>query len=160
MTSNMTSSEVSESIGVFIKMMNRCLTTLSRVTPIFGDPSIELALPKLHTYNGFISVEGPLNGWIGLSFPKEFTDDLLGFISEPGRDEDVRIDIAGEIANTVAANGREHFGKRLIIHPPLATGNGLIDPSLRESSMVLKIPFTWHGHPAILLISLFGREIQ
>jgi CheY-specific phosphatase CheX len=155
----MTSSEVSESIVVFIKMMTRCLTTLSRVTPVFGDPSIELALPKLHQYSGFISVEGPINGWIGLSFPREFTDDLLSFIAEPSRDEDVRIDIAGEIANTVAANGREHFGRRLIIHPPLATGNGLIDPSLKESPMVLKIPFKWHGHPAILLISLFGQEL-
>jgi hypothetical protein len=155
----MTSSEVSESISVFTEMMTRCLTTLSRITPVFGDPSIELVLPKLHTYNGFISLEGPLNGWIGLSFPKGFTDDLLSFISEPGRGEDVRIGIAGEIANTVAVNCREHFGKRLIIHPPLVTGNGLIDPSLSQSSMVLKIPFKWHGHPAILLISLFSQEL-
>ncbi|MGL4401970.1 MAG: chemotaxis protein CheX [Luteolibacter sp.] len=147
---------MSESVGVFIKMMTRCLMTLSRVSPTFGEPSIELVLPKLHAYNGFISIEGPLNGWLGLSFPKEFTDDLLCFVSEPSRDEEIRIDMAGEIANTVAANSREHFGKRLIIHPPLATGNGMIDPSLIESSMFLKIPFKWHGHPAILLISLYS----
>lgn len=156
MSNKMSSSETSESVSVFIKMMTRCLTTLSRVTPTFGDPSIELVLPRLHAYNGFITVDGPLNGWIGLSFPKEFADDLLSFISEPSRNEEIRIDIAGEIANTVAANGREHFGKRLTIHPPLATGNGLVDPSLKQSSMFLKIPFKWHGHPAILLITLFS----
>lgn len=155
MNKNMKSAEVSESMVVFVKMMTHCLTTLSRVKPIFGDPSIELGLPGLFTYNGSICVEGPLNGWIALSIPKEFADDLLGFISEPSRDEDVRIDIAGEIANTVAANGREHFGNRLIIHPSLATGNGQLDPSLKDSSMVLKMPFKWHGHPASLLISLF-----
>ena len=155
MNSNMKSAEVSESLVVFIKMMTNCLTTLSRVTPIFGDPSIELGLPRLFAYNGLICVEGPLNGWIALSIPKEFADDLLGFISEPSRDEEVRIDIAGEIANTVAANGREHFGNRLIIHPSLATGNGMLDPSLKHSSMVLKIPFKWHGHSASMLISLF-----
>lgn len=155
MISNMESTEVSKSLVVFIKMMTRCLTTISRVAPVFGNPSIELALPRLFTYNGLISVEGRLNGWIALSIPKEFADDLLSFISEPSREEDVRIDIAGEIANTVAANGREYFGKRLIIHPSLATGNGALDPSLKESSMILKIPFKWHGHPASLLISLF-----
>lgn len=154
MNSDMKSAEVSESLVVFIKMMTHCLTTLSRVPPIFGDPSIELVLPKLFTYNGLIRVEGPLNGWIALSIPKEFADDLLSFISEPSRNEDVRIDIAGEIANTVAANGREHFGSRLIIHPSLATGDGKLDPSLKHSPMVLKIPFKWHGHSAKLLISL------
>lgn len=155
MNSDMKSAEVSESLVVFIKMMTRCLTTLSRVPPIFGDPSIELALPKLFAYNGLISVEGPINGWIALSIPREFADDLLSFISEPSRNEDVRIDIAGEIANTVAANGREYFGNRLIIHPSLASGDGKLDPSLKCSSMVLNIPFKWHGHPATLLISLF-----
>ncbi len=151
----MTSSEISESVGVFIKMMSRCLTTLSRVTPTFGDPTIDLVLPRLHAYNGCISVEGPINGWIALSFTKEFTDDLLSFIFEPSRTEEIRIDIAGEIANTVAANAREHFGRRLIIHPPLATGNAALDPSLKHSTAFLKVPFKWHGHPAILLITLF-----
>lgn len=156
MNSNMQSAEVSESLVVFVKMMTHCLTTLSRVTPIFGDPSIELSLPRLFAYNGLISVEGPLNGWIALSIPKEFADDLLGFISEPSREEDVRIDIAGEIANTVAANGREHFGNRLVIHPSQATGDGKLDPSLKDSTMILNIPFRWHGHPASLLINLFA----
>lgn len=156
MNSDMKSAEVSESLVVFVKMMTHCLTTLSRVTPVFGDPSIELDLPRLFTYNGLISVEGPLNGWIALSIPREFADDLLGFISEPSREEDVRIDIAGEIANTVAANGREHFGNRLVIHPSQATGDGRLDPSLRDSKMILNIPFKWHGHPASLLISLFA----
>lgn len=155
----MTSSEISESVGVFIKMMTRCLTTLSRVTPTFGDPSIELVLPRLYLYNGVISVEGPITGWIALSLTEDFTDDLLSFIFEPSREEEIRIDIAGEIANTIAANAREHFGKRLLIHPPLATGNGLIDPSLKQSSMFLKMPFKWHGHPAMILITLFNSDL-
>jgi chemotaxis protein CheX len=143
-------------LAVFVKLVSHCFSTLSGSEPVIGTASIELDLPKLSNYSGFIQLQGPLNGWIGLSIPSDLADGLLDELKDPNHNDETRLDLAGEIASTVAANAREHFGERLLVHPALITSNGRLAPSLVQPPMVLQIPFTWRDHNAQLLIGVIG----
>jgi chemotaxis protein CheX len=144
----MTSSPVlsAPDLAVFVKLVTRCFSTISGTTPVFGASTIELGQLKLFKYSGFITVQGPLNGWICLSIPTEVADGLLEMLSEPCRDEEYRLDIAGEVAQTVAANARERFGEHLLIRPALVTGDGSIERTLVQPPMILRLPFVWRDH--------------
>lgn len=141
-------------LAVFVKLVSHCFATVSGTTPVFGASTIELGLPALFKYSGFIVVAGPLNGWICLSLPATVTDGLLEKLHEPCRDEIYRLDIAGEVAHTVAANARERFGKRLLVHPALVTGDSSLDRTLAPPPIILRLPFTWCNHAAQLLVGL------
>ncbi len=141
-------------LAVFVKLVSHCFTTVTGTTPVFGTSTIELKLPELFKYSGFIQVEGPLNGWICLSLPATVTDGLLEMLCEPIRDEIYRLDIAGEVAHTVAANARARFGKRLEVHPALVTNDGSLERSLVLPPLILRLPFTWREHTAQLLVGL------
>lgn len=141
-------------LAVFVNLATKCLVTVSGVTPVFGASSIELGPLNLFKYSGFIVIEGPLNGWICLSLPEGVVDGLLEALNEPNGDEAYRLDITGEVAYTVAANARERFGERLLIHPALATGNCNIERSLVQPPLTFRLPFTWRDHSAQLLVGL------
>jgi hypothetical protein len=141
-------------LAVFVKLVTHCFATVSGTPPVFGASTIELGPLTLFKYSGFISVQGPLNGWICLSLPVGVADGLLEMLSEPSRDEIYRLDIAGEVAQTVAANARERFGEHLLIRPALVTGNCSIEETLVQPPMTLRLPFTWRNHSAQLLVGL------
>lgn len=141
-------------LAVFVKLATNCIATVSGTPPVFGASTIELGPLSLCKYSGFISVEGPINGWICLSLPAGVVDGLLEALKEPSGDEVYRLDITGEVAYTVAANARERFGEHLLIHPALATGNSSMEKSLVQPPMTFRLPFTWRDHTAQLLVGL------
>jgi chemotaxis protein CheX len=141
-------------LAVFVKLVTNCIATVSGTPPVFGASSIELGPLTLNKYSGFIVVEGTINGWICLSLPAGVVDGLLDALNEPGGDEIYRLDIAGEVAYTVAANARERFGESLLIRPALATGNSTMDQTLVQPPMTFRLPFTWRNHTAQLLVGL------
>ncbi|MEO7098937.1 MAG: chemotaxis protein CheX [Luteolibacter sp.] len=141
-------------LAVFVKLVTHCFATVSGTPPVFGASTIELGPLDLFKYSGFIVVQGPLNGWICLSLPATVADGLLEMLSEPSRDEIYRLDIAGEVAQTVAANARERFGERLQIQPALVTGNSSMEKTIVQPPMTLRLPFTWRDHSAQLLVGL------
>jgi len=141
-------------LAVFVKLVVRCFATVSGTAPVFGPSTIEFGPLQLSRYSGFIVVQGPLNGWICLSLPTPVADGLLEMLSEPCRDEIYRLDIAGELAQTVAANARERFGENLLIHPALVTGDNTIEGTLVQPPLTLRMPFMWRNHDAQLLIGL------
>ncbi|NJM36962.1 MAG: chemotaxis protein CheX [Akkermansiaceae bacterium] len=119
-----------------------------------GEASIELGAPDLFAYSGFIKVAGPLEGWICISHPEKFQNELLESISEPVQNEATRLDLVGEVASTIAANAREHFGQRLQIGPPLITGDTSIASGLSQPPLTYLLPYHWRSHSALLLICL------
>lgn len=141
-------------LAIFVELVSNCFTTVSGTTPVFGVSTIEVGLPLLFQYSGFIVVEGPLNGWICLSLPAAVADELLEALCEPNRDEEFRLDLAGEVAQTVAANAREQFGESLLVCPAVVTGDFTLAGTLLHSPLVLRMPFTWRDHDAQLLVSL------
>jgi chemotaxis protein CheX len=141
-------------LAVFVELVSNCFTTVSGTTPVFGVSTIEVGLPLLFQYSGFIVVKGPLNGWICLSLPAAVADELLQALREPNHGEEYRLDLAGEVAQTVAANAREQFGETLEIYPAIVTGNFTLAETLLHSPLVLRLPFTWRDYDAQLLVSL------
>jgi hypothetical protein len=141
-------------LAVFVKLATKCIATVSGTPPVFGSSTIELERLTLFKYSGFIVIEGPLNGWICLSLPEGIVDGMLAALNEPSGNETYRLDITGEVAYTVAANARERFGERLLIHPALATGDSSMERTLVQPPLTFRLPFTWRGHTAQLLVGL------
>jgi chemotaxis protein CheX len=141
-------------LAVFVELVSNCFTTVSGTAPEFGDSTIELGLPSLFQYSGFIVVQGPLNGWICLSLPAAVADELLDALREPMHDEEYRLDLAGEVAQTVAANARLQFGETLQVFPAVVTGDSTLALTLSQPNLILRLPFAWRNHDAQLLVSL------
>ncbi len=141
-------------LSIFIDLVSHYFLTVTGLKPMFGEASIELGSPDLYAYSGFIQVCGPLQGWICISHPEKFQDELLVSIAEPMQDEASRLDLVGEVASTIAANAREHFGQRLQIHPPLITGDASIATELVLPPLTYLLPYSWRDHKALLLIGL------
>ncbi len=141
-------------LAIFVKLISHCFKTISGHEPVFGSTSIEVGMPALYAYSGFINVEGPLNGWVSLSIPGLLADRLLDFFNEPAHDDEYRLDLAGEIASTVVANAREHFGQRLLVHPALVTRDDALPSPLQQPPMTLRLPFVWLDYQALLLVGI------
>jgi chemotaxis protein CheX len=141
-------------LSIFIDLVSRYFLTVTGSEPKFGEASIELGAPDLYAYSGFIQVGGPLEGWICISHPEKFQNALLKSIDEPMQDEATRLDLVGEVASTIAANAREHFGQRLQIQPPLITGDASIAKELVLPPLTYLLPYSWRDHNAFLLVGL------
>jgi CheY-specific phosphatase CheX len=143
-----------EDLAVFAPLAKRYFETISGDAPEFGESSIDLGEPELGMLTGFIPVEGPVHGWVAITFGTDLADEMLSVLEEPSRDEETRRDLAGEIVSTIASNARWHFGKHLTVKPAVATANASIPAELNASPLIFQVPFQWRAFNGALLISL------
>jgi chemotaxis protein CheX len=117
------------------------------------------ALPEFD-YTGLIQVSGSHRGCVYFTAPKMMMRYLLLSVGETLQGDDIFMDAAGEIANTIAGNARKHFGEKMEISVPTTLkGSGLEDLSksgalqiLRERPMVINIQ--WQTLAAALVVDL------
>jgi chemotaxis protein CheX len=129
----------------------------ARVSASFlADPG---QLPEFD-YTGLIRISGTYRGCVYFTAPKMMMRFLLLSVGETMQGDDIFMDAAGEIANTIAGNARKHFGEKMEISVPTTmkastltdlskTGNG---PVLRQRPMVIRIQ--WQTLAAALVVDL------
>jgi len=111
-------------------------------------------------YTGLIQISGNYRGCVYFTAPKMMMRFLLLSVGETLQGDDIFMDAAGEIANTIAGNARKHFGEQMEISVPTTmkattltdlskTGSG---PVLRERPMVIRIQ--WQALAAALVVDL------
>ena len=69
-------------------------------------------------YTGLITISGAYRGWVYFTAPKMMMRFLLLSVGETMQGDDIFMDAAGEIANTIAGNARKHFGDKMEISVP------------------------------------------
>jgi chemotaxis protein CheX len=117
------------------------------------------ALPEFD-YTGLIQVSGSHRGCVYFTAPKMMMRYLLLSVGETLQGDDIFMDAAGEIANTIAGNARKHFGEKMEISVPTTLkGAGLEELGrsgvlqiLRERPMVINIQ--WQTLAAALVVDL------
>lgn len=111
-------------------------------------------------YTGLIHISGAYRGCVYFTAPKLMMRYLLLSVGETLQGDEIFMDAAGEIANTIAGNARRHFGEKMEISVPTTmkataltdlgrTGNG---PVLRQRPMVINIQ--WQTLAAALVVDL------
>lgn len=113
----------------------------------------EQAQNTLHPYIGLIRISGAFHGQVYLSAPAGLLRQLLRAYEEPCTDEASLLDVAGEVANTLAGSVRRHLGSELEISVPEVIGPGG-QPPANIRNRAYTIALSWRGFEGIVVVDL------
>lgn len=128
---------------------------------ISGEPS-EMGIPfikekemLLLDYTGLIGISGFKKGAIYLTSTREMLSEIISLLLEIDNPEEAMVvDMAGEIANTIAGNVRENFGTSFMISVPIILKGSPEDVIIRMAPPIFIIPIKWRDHSAFLAVGL------
>lgn len=128
----------------------------------FGDENIvvdtpyllENKQPKVLDYTGVIGISGIHKGVVYFSATRDLLAAILQSMGETDTSEDNFVDLAGEVANTIAGNARNDFGAQFHISVPFVfkgAPQSIVLPS-NERSFI--IPITWRSQVGEIVVCL------
>ena len=107
-----------------------------------------------HQYSGLITLSGTYRGCVHFSATHTMLLQLLLIIGEPDRSELQRLDVVGEIANTIAGNARKHFGHELEISVPITMRGDAEHEQATVRSRPYVISLHWRNQDAIVVVDI------
>jgi len=148
-------------IDVFIDGLTRYFKHLDS-SRIGDNLSLEISAPYLLEstqslgldYTGMISVSGSNSGIIFVSAKNALLKLILLSLGESEFSSELKRDLIGEIANTLAGNARRHLGEGFHISTPRVIKGPIITTNYRLSSRCYVLPFRWKSNKAELIISI------
>ncbi|MBX7056423.1 MAG: chemotaxis protein CheX [Leptospirales bacterium] len=129
---------------------------------IAGD-RVEMAVPFLKKpgetvaldCTGVIGISGNRKGMIYFTSGNAMLGELVhSILGGSGDDAAARIDLAGEIANTIAGNAREQFGADFMISIPVVVEGALKNITTPNDVPVYVAPIKWRSYTAYLVIGI------
>ncbi|WP_299185576.1 chemotaxis protein CheX [uncultured Psychrobacter sp.] len=115
---------------------------------------LENKQPKVHDYTGVIGISGVQKGVVYFSATRELLSSLLSSMGETENSEELYMDLAGEVANTIAGNARNEFGAEFHISVPFVfkgAPQSIVLPSDERSFI---IPITWLSQVGEIVVCL------
>lgn len=144
-----------KNVKVFINCIRHYFETVAAGTELAIEPPF-LKGPDdrvILSYTGIIGISGDHKGAIFVSCPPSLLDDLLMRIGEPEPSVELRLDITGELANTISGNLRREFGPNFLISVPVVIRDAS-EVKFPKSAKNLVLPLHWNGHKGFVIISL------
>ena len=117
---------------------------------------LENKQPKVYDYTGVIGISGVQKGVVYFSASRGLLSSVLDKMGETDKSEANYIDLAGEVANTIAGNARDQFGATFHISVPVVfkgSPQSIVLPS-NERSFI--IPITWMSKSGEIVVCLQG----
>lgn len=105
-------------------------------------------------FTGLISISGDYQGVCCFSTPRDLLKNIIEAVGVSDVSEDMLFDTAGEIANTLSGNAREHLGSKFNISVPLVFDGSPDESYFPEDAKIYAIPIEWRGNKATLGVSL------
>lgn len=142
-------------LRVFIQGATRYFQQITRVSAEIG--AAYLANPRdapAMDMTGIIGVSGARKGCVYLTAPRTMLNNVLLAMGETELSHNMQLDLAGEIANTIAGNAREHFGTQFMISVPIVVSGSLDTVKLPERVRSFVIPLTWQRQNAAVVVCL------
>ncbi len=148
-------------IDIFVDGLSRYFTHLDAA---IGDRNscLEIGAPYLVKtdqplgldFTGMILVSGNRDGTIFVSARSALLKRVLLGYGESDLSREIKRDLVGEMANTLAGNARRFLGGDFYISTPKVL-EGPLEPSrFNLSSRCFVLPFRWRSNKAELIISL------
>jgi len=105
-------------------------------------------------YTGMISVSGLKAGTIFVTAKSSLLRLILLSHGESAFSTELKRDLVGEMANTLAGNARRHLGPDFHISTPHILEGPVNTQSYRLSSRCYILPFRWKSNKAELIVSI------
>ncbi len=115
---------------------------------------LENQQPKVHDYTGVIGISGVQKGVVYFSATRELLTRILDSIGETDKSEDNFVDLAGEVANTIAGNARTEFGSEFHISVPVVFKGSPQSIILPKGERSFIIPVTWQNQVGEIVFCL------
>lgn len=142
-------------LQVFINGILRYFAQFTKRAAEVGAPYlIPTRSAPAYDMTGIIGVSGNRKGCVYFTAPRALLKNALEDIGEPDIDEDMMLDLAGEIANTISGNARGEFGREFLISVPVVVCNALDRVRLPKTVRSFVIPITWRTHRGDLVVAL------
>ena len=109
---------------------------------------------QLSEFSGRIHISGGYTGDVIFTAPKPMLTMLLERYGEKNTGDEYLLDLAGEIANTIAGNAREFFGSRFDLSPPVVATGDITGLFSQRELKTYCIPVSWENQTAKLLIAI------
>ena len=120
-----------------------------------GVPYVKDNNPVVADYTGLIGISGSRKGAVYVTSTRVMLSEIASIIlGEDNPSDDVVVDMAGEIANTIAGNVRETFGSAFMISVPIVIKGIPGDVIFKLAPPVFIIPVRWRTHSAYLAVGL------
>lgn len=142
-------------LRVFIQGATRYFHQITRFPAEVG--AAYLANPRdapAYDMTGIIGVSGARKGCVYVTAHVELLNNVLLAMGETDLSTHMHLDLAGEIANTLAGNAREHFGTQFMISVPIVVAGKLDTVRLPEKIRSFVIPLTWQRQQAAVVVCL------
>lgn len=115
---------------------------------------LENKQPKVHDYTGVIGISGGQKGVVYFSATCQLLSFILDSMGETDKSDENYIDLAGEVANTIAGNARKEFGSEFHISVPLVFKGAPQSIVLPNNERSFIIPITWHSQVGEIVVCL------
>lgn len=147
----------------FIWAVRNYFTTATTIEPETSPPYLVNSL-KYFDYTGVIGISGDQKGAVYLSLESNLVEHLLDnyhtnldYANEEDK-ENIRLDLAGELTNTIAGNVRNHLGEGFLISVPVVFRTPGETMHLQKGIPSIAFPITWNGFECVLIVALEFTE--
>ncbi len=145
-----------EEIKIFINSVLNYFQSTTGIEPKTGVPYIKNEqLPAEHVIIGAINISGDMQGCVYFACGPDVLDEIVvKILGETSSSESHRLDMVGEIANTIAGNARRHFGPGYLISIPAVStgGDDALQGQLKDPAFV--IPIDWNSKSCSLVVGV------
>lgn len=142
-------------LQVFLQIISNYFAQLSGEALKVESPYLSAdKQPEVYDYTGIIGVSGGQKGVVYFSATQSLLCCILQSLGESDASEENLVDIAREVANTIAGNARTEFGIDFIIAPPeivVGAPSAAYLPKDRNSYIT---PFSWGGYQVVIGICI------
>lgn len=115
-------------------------------------------VPNLLDCTGVIGISGAHQGVVYMTASHELLAAVLSSIGEHDDGERNRVDLVGEIANTIAGNARTEFGNQFYISIPLVFAGAPDGVVLPKGARALVIAIQWQGKKGEIVVCIQDKR--
>lgn len=142
-------------LHIFLNIITNYFNQFGSEALIVDTPYLlENKQPKVYDYTGVIGISGVQKGVVYFSATHELLAGILDSMGETDKSEDNFVDLAGEVANTIAGNARQEFGAKFHISVPLVFKGAPQSIILPKDERSFIIPVTWRGRVGEIVVCL------
>ncbi|SNT69007.1 chemotaxis protein CheX [Psychrobacter sp. LV10R520-6] len=144
-----------QKLQIFLNIITNYFNQFGNEELIVDTPYLlENKQPKVHDYTGVIGISGVQKGVVYFSATRELLARILDSMGETDKSEDNFVDLAGEVANTIAGNARKEFGPEFHISVPLVFKGSPQSIILPKDERSFIIPVMWKSQVGEIVFCL------
>jgi len=159
MTIQATSNLRQETLPVFVQSIMHYFNHITGVAAQTETPYLQEETSELGDFTAVIGVSGDLQGCVYYTAPREMLDKILGFVAEFEPTDELRCDMAGEVANTLSGNARRQLGAGFMISVPMVIQGKPERLVTYKGNPCFIIPILWQKLRSHLMISLVETPV-